>query len=467
MNRLALALVCIALVVGAWLRFENLGVPEMSADEGATWAAADAPSIREVIATQQTHNPGKLPLHDLILHGWIAMFGDGLFAMRALSALFGLVMIFLMVPLTSEIFLIRTRANAPPFAAFDIDMIAALSALICAVSLVTIKYDRELRMYGLLLALAMAHLWFFLRALRLQSLADYVILAILTSALLAVNLVTSSLLVVEGIWLMVILVGSGIDYRNRMRAVVITGVAMVAGVVILSPTFYALAKVGREVLATGKMDWLEAPPWWEPAAFFNKATGSVAFPIMFALAAWGVSRAWRKARGAVVFALLWMWAPPLLLVMGSFLWRPMFIERYAIYSFPAFFVLIALGIWELDSQFMRIAAAAVIVILALGHIRSYSLKNHDTDWHEAARVAQASLHPDDTIAVAPQYADEVVRYYMYPPLREHAIGYDPADTSSTVAILAEHGVNATITARVRRDFPRVLARARGVVVLAR
>ena len=65
----------------------------MSADEGATWAAADAPSIGEVIAIQQTHNPGKLPLHDLMLHGWIALFGDGLAAMRSLSALFGLVTI--------------------------------------------------------------------------------------------------------------------------------------------------------------------------------------------------------------------------------------------------------------------------------------------------------------------------------------------------------------------------------------
>jgi 4-amino-4-deoxy-L-arabinose transferase-like glycosyltransferase len=467
MSRIALALVFIALLAGGYLRFNNLGALEMSADEGATWAAAAAPSMREVLALQQTHNAGKLPLHDLMLHGWIAVFGDGLAAMRSLSALFGLVTIVLMVPLTREIFRIRVDGDGAPFPQPDLDMIAALSALICAVSLVTIKYQREARMYGLLLALALAHVWFFLRALRRRSAVDYILLALLTTALIAVNLVTLSMLVAEGIWLIAILLSLRIEYRDRVKSVVITGLAMLAGVAILSPTFYVLVSVGHEVLAAGKMDWLVSPRWWEPAAFFNKATGSVAFPLLFALAAWGVWRAWRRARGALEFTLVLMWAPPLILVAGSLLWRPMFMERYAIFSFPVFFILIAIGIWELDSNVARAVATVAVVILALGHIRSYSLKTHDADWHEAAHVAQASLRPDDTVAVAPAYAVEVVRYYVYPPLRGNAVGYDPASTNSAVAILAEHGVNAATAAQVHRDYPRVLRRARGVVVLSR
>jgi uncharacterized membrane protein len=349
----------------------------------------------------------------------------------------------------------------------DIDTIAALSVLICAVSLVTIKYTREARMYGLLLVFAVAHLYFFLRALRLQSLLDYVVLGIVTSALLATNFVSTSMLAVEAIWLFIVLVSPRIEYRNRIRAIVTVGVAIVIGVAILSPTFSGLATVGGRIIEAGEMDWLKIKPWWEPIAFFNKATGSVAFPVLFALAAWGVWRGWRSARGATLFALLVMWGPPVLLVIGSFVWRPMFMERYAIYSFPAFFVLIALGIWELDTQLMRAVATIAVVILALGHIHSYYLKSHDTDWHEAARVAQATLRPNDTIEVAPEYADEVVRYYMYPPLRDHALGYDPANSTSSVAILAEHGFNAVMSAQVRREFPHVLAHARGVVVLAR
>jgi len=467
MSRIALVLMCLALTVGAFLRLDNLGALEMSADEGATWAAADAPSIRDVIAIQQTHNAGKLPLHDLILHGWIAVFGDGLVAMRSLSALCGILTIALVFPLTREIFRVGNLEAATHLARDEVDMVAALSALICAVSLVTIKYERELRMYGLLLALAMAHLWAFLRALRLQSLVNYVALALLTSALVAVNMVTTSMLAVEGIWLVRILTNPQIDYRDRTRAVVIAGISILAGIVILSPALYVPFLIGREVVASGRMNWLVAPAWWEPAAFFNKGTGSVAFPVLFAFVAWGVWRAWRDERGALEFILLLMWAPPILLIIGSYVWRPMFLERYALYSFPAFFILVALGIWELSSNFSRIAATVIVVILAFGHIHSYFKKTHDIDWQQAARVAQAALRPDQTVAVTPSYAVEVVRYYIDPLLRKSAVGSDEATNQSALAILAEERINATATAQVHRDYPRLLARERGVVVLSR
>ena len=467
MSRRPLAVILAALMLGGVLRFANLGALQMSADEGATWAAAAAPSIHDVILIQQIRNAGKLPLHDLMLHEWIAMFGDGLVAMRALSALCGLATILLMVPLTREVFHIRFTNDGLPLGKNEVDMIAALAALICAASLVTIKYQREARMYGLLLAIAVAHLWVFLRALRKQTMADYVVLGLLTSALVAVNLVTISMLVVEGIWLLMIFVGLTIDYRSRLRAVFLAALAMLCGIAILTPALYALLTVGREAMAAGKVNWLVQPPWWEPLAFFNKATGSVAFPVMFAIAAWGVWRASHRARGAITFALLVMWAPPLILVTGSFVWRPMFMERYAIYSFPAFFILIALGIWECRSRSAQIVAATAVVSLALGHVYSYSLKNHDVDWREAARVAQASLGPDQTIAVSPQFAVEVVRYYMYPPLRNHAVGYDPANPNSAVAILSDNGMKSGFIVQGQRDYPHMLLHARGVVVLSR
>jgi hypothetical protein len=318
-----------------------------------------------------------------------------------------------------------------------------------------------------MLALTLAHLWLFLRALRLRSLIDYVLLALLTAGLVAINPVTLLVLVVEGIWLFAILVSPRIHYRDRIRSVFLAGTAILAGLVILAPALYGPLAAGREAVSAGKFDWLVTPPWWEPAAFFNKATGSVAFLFLFALAAWGVWKGWRRARGAIAFALLIMWAPPLILVAGSLLWRPMFIERYAIYSFPPFFILIALGIWELDSNAARAGAAVAVVLLSLGHLYSYSRKTHDVDWREAARIAQARIRPDETIAVAPAYAVEVVRYYAYPQLRGNPVGFDPAADHSAVAILAEHGVNQAVTARIHDDYPHVLERASGVVVLSR
>jgi mannosyltransferase len=467
MSRAALVMVFVALLAGAFLRFHHLDALQMSADEGATWAAADASSIGEVVELQQTHNPGKLPLHDLMLHGWIAIFGDSLFALRSLSAIFGLLTILLMFPLTREILRIPTDSQSGGFSDADADLVAALSALICAISLVTVKYDREARMYGALLTLTMAQLWFFLRALRRVSLTDCVVLALFTSALIAINPVTLLILFIESIWLGAMLVSRRIVYSNRSRTVLMAAMAILAGMAILAPALYAPITAGHAAISAGKFDWLIKPAWWEPLAFFNKATGSVAFPVLFALAAWGVWAARRGARGPLEFTLLVMWAPPVLLVAGSLLWRPIFIERYATYSFPAFFMLIAIGIVELKNRLAIAGATVAVVALALGHVHSYSLKTHDVDWRDAAHTAQASLHHDETIAVAPPYAVEVVRYYLAPSERDKAVSYSPATDHSAVAILAEHGVNRVLEEKLRADYPRMVQHASGVVVLSR
>ena len=103
-----------------------------------------------------------------------------------------------MMPLTREIFRIRFEGDTTAFSQSEIDWIAAIAAAICAVSLIAIKYDRDTRMYAPMLALAMAHLWFFLRSLRHRSAIDYVVLALLTSALVAINPVILLMLMVEG-----------------------------------------------------------------------------------------------------------------------------------------------------------------------------------------------------------------------------------------------------------------------------
>lgn len=458
--RPATAILIIALIAGAWLRFDGLGALQMSADEGASWAAADAPSIREVIAIQATHNAGKLPLHDILLHGWIALFGDGLYAMRSLSALFGVLTLLIVAPATRE--LIRAGLDNDAHALTDeaLQNAGALASLLCAVSVIFIKYDGQARMYGLLLAASVAQVWFFLRTIRTRSLLDAVILAVLSAAAIGASLVSGPLLASEGIWLLALLA------RRQARPALTAGAAMTAGLLALSPALYQLAVVDVPMVRRGIVNWLPRPPWWEPVAFFSKGLGSFAFPIFAALAAWGCVRQWARMKPGIRFALLWMWAPPVLLVLGSYLWRPMFVERYAIYSFPPFFMLAAIGICSVREVRALALAALIAIAFALGHAHSYWSKPHDTDWSGASHIAAAALAPGDTVAVLPPYAVEVVRYYLVPPLRQYAVRYG-AGQNSRVVVLAEQFHNRSLRTEVRREFPQVLGRFRGVTVLSR
>lgn len=459
-NHLPFLITIAAVAAGTWLRLLRLGALQMAADEGASWAAAQAPALAQVIAIQATHNAGKLPFHDVLLHVWIVMFGDSLFAMRTLSVLFGVVTLLMVPPTTQEVLRIGRDDHARELSDGRILSAGALASMLCAVNVIFIKYDDQARMYALLLAVSLAQVWLFLRTVRRQSLLDAGMLTLLTAGILAANLVTAPLLATEGIWILVTLRG------GHTRAALTAGFAMLAGLILLSPALYHMAVRDMPMVQQGGMNWINKPPWWEPAAFFSKALGSFAFPVFALLAAWGCTRLWSDRQRAIQFALLWMWAPPVLLVIGSYLWRPMFVERYALYSFPPLFILAALGICSLRNSRVRTIAALVVVAFSLGHLHSYWSRPHDTDWRSASQMATAALAPGETVAVLPNYAVEAVRYYMSPSSRPRAVPFG-ADQRSGILILGAQMHSIALQTEAEKEFPQVLGRFRGVKVLSR
>ena len=174
-ERSTFVLLLFAVVLGGFLRFSNLGLREMSADEGASWAAASASSVTRVLQLQPRLNPGKFALHEVTLHGWIRLFGDGLAAMRALSALAGTLGIVAVFFLAQELF---ESGRATPYRPNEkhenaeissYPLLAAFSAVLFAVNLVFIKYAQEVRMYSVALLCALIQIGFFLRSLNRQA----------------------------------------------------------------------------------------------------------------------------------------------------------------------------------------------------------------------------------------------------------------------------------------------------------
>ena len=133
-------------------------------------------------------NPGELPIYDLTLHGWIALFGTSPTAMRALSAAFGVLTIALVYIVVCELFAPAPESETESVLTIDdIASIAGLAAIVFAVNLVTIKYSREARMYPMLLAVILAQLAIFLRTLRIGGRENYALVVVLTAILIATN----------------------------------------------------------------------------------------------------------------------------------------------------------------------------------------------------------------------------------------------------------------------------------------
>jgi len=468
-----LAIVAFALVAGAWLRFTDLGRRELSADEAASWAAAEAPTLAEVVRRELRLQVGKLPIHDVMLHEWMDAFGQSVVAMRSLSAALGTLGILAMFFAAQET--LRTGPGDGGLPASEVTMAAALAALVFAVNLVTVKYSREARMYSLLLLLGTLQAGLFLRSLRVPRFVELALLAFATAALVATNFLGVLLPASEVGWLCVRPAVAGSRPRGARQWLEATRpgwsaiAAMVAAALILAPLLPAALLRGERAASTGAMKWLKMPAPWEPLAFFNKATGTFAFPMMAALAAWALWRGWRRgATGAIGFALVWMWTPPIALVLLSYLWRPVFLERYIVFAFPPFFLLVALGIVELPSARMRALAAALVLGLALGHVWQHSRKPRDVLWREAAARALSNLKPGQTMTVVPAYAINVVRYYLEPAQRSRVVLYKTrAADDAAIVLLCDRGVARETSAQVRSRFPKRLAAFRGVTVRAR
>ena len=235
---------------------------------------------------------------------------------------------------------------------------------------------------------------------------------------------------------------------------------------LLAPFVPRLLESSELAVAVGAINWIERPRLWAPFALFNKATGSFAFPAMAALAAWGVIRGWNSARGAVLFALILMFVPPFVLLAASYAIRPVFVERYLVSCFVPFFILVALGAWELRELragvIAPICALALSTALALGHVGSYNRKPHDAQWREATHAA-ANAASGGTIAVAPGYAVNVVRYYLeLGAATQRAYPYDTG-SSASVVIIGDQSTLA-LRAELAREYPHPLAQLRGVVV---
>jgi mannosyltransferase len=414
-----------------------------------------------VIARQPALNPGELPVHDLILHGWIALFGSSLPAMRALSAVFGVASILLVYLVVCELFATDTALSGG-----DTMIVAGVAALVFAVNLVTVKYSREARMYPLMLAAILAQVAMFLRALRTAGVANYAAVVVLTAIAIASNFAAMLIPATEGLWLLYVIARAGFrpSDANARRAWTIAFALAAAGLILLPKLFSSL-----HAASAGHVGgWRKPPSWYEPFALFNKATGSFAFPIIAAFALWGAFRGWRRgARDAVAFALLWMWTPPLMMLIVSYAIAPVFVERYALSSFVPFFMLAALGILELPGELLRVTALALAVAFSLGHIISYDRKPHDAQYREAIAAADSALKPREIMTAIPAYAIEVLRYYLPAGQQDRAVRYDPSASPASVLILGDQSLAPGAAESYTKDYSNVVARLRGVTVLRR
>ncbi|MGH7913720.1 MAG: glycosyltransferase family 39 protein [Candidatus Binataceae bacterium] len=460
----ALGLLALALVLGAVLRFYQLSLADLNADEGASWAAASAPGLSEVVTIEHQLDPGKLPFYDLLLHGWIRIFGDGVCAMRGMSAILGTIAIVLVFAAVREA--CRSLGGQPGAAISE--LAGGFAALIYAVNSMMVTSDRTVRMYPLAMTAELLQICFLVRAQRRGGWLNYAGAAIFTAAMVAANFTACFLLLAEGLWLGCLLAAKVSGARTEGLAIFRPGAAVVAGIALLAPLLPAAFTSSQRAVAMGALDWIKMQPIaWPYEVLMKAAGGRVLFWSFAALAVFGIWRHWRPARLASGFFIAWTTGPIFGLMAVTYLIRPLEFPRYALIAFVGMFALAAFGAASLRAVVVRLALAAAFIGLSFGPTHHAIKHPREAAWREAADLAAHETAPDEPIAVFPEYCKNVVRYYLSPERRAAVRGENACGPPQVLILSGRDILGKDQIGAMEKCYPRLIARLRLVEVRAR
>ena len=312
----------------------QMGHPELWRDELASWSFASRP-VSSMIATARHTGATQLAYY-LLLHFWMAAFGDSADAMRALSVL-------AMAAAAACVTLVGRR-----LAGARAGLIAGLVfALVPSVS----RFAQEVRFYSLEVLVATLATLLLLRALDRPTALRWLGYATCLALLGYIDLVALSVVAGHA-------AGAALRWwRDRDRRQWWFLLAAAGGLAACLP----LIVVGW-AQARNQMTWIPRPGLdLTEFAFFGRnlfySTSVASALIILAALAWAV--AWREAAFMTAVAIAPV-AAVWLVSQGTY---SFFFPRYLLFTVGAWAVLAGIGLSRLDA---RIAAAAVLVIAILG-----------------------------------------------------------------------------------------------------
>lgn len=429
-------LVVALLVLAFALRAVGLDTQSLWRDEVDAIRLAGR-SLSEILSMfpQQGQNG---PLYYLVLRPWLQVAGTSEFSLRYFSTLCGL----LGVALTYRL----GRRLLPGW------WVAAVAALLAAVSAYLVWYAQEGKMYSLVVLLALASTESYVAALRRGGGVRWLVYLLLTSAAFYVHLVAALLVPAH---VLVFLLAPAPVRRARWRG----WLAALAGLTL--PYVPLLAWQVPLLRLEGETGYSPVSPGGILQSLFTNYSLGVFPPpspwwlVPFA-AALLAPALWRARRSAIRFSLrllaTWLSVPVALFILVNLL-RPMYTARYLIWVLPALLLLLAAGIGAVAGRSRLLAALLLLAILA-ANARGLWLQARTplkSDFRAATRYVAERRGPGDLILFQIPYGRYSFEYYMAP---ERLRPLAPAEAS------AEPGRAApwrTFVPRVARVLPLVWA----------
>ncbi|MFZ0657727.1 MAG: glycosyltransferase family 39 protein [Candidatus Binataceae bacterium] len=344
----------------------HLGRDPLGASEAYSAYAAARPSVGAIVRIPIADDPGKQLLYYIVLHFWTMIFGAREAGLRAMSAVFGLCALAMIFALGRDLFDDAAGAGAAAMWAFN--------------PMATV-FSYRARMYTMLIAFALAHVYALRRTRDRSSVGWTLVCAVSGAAVIYTHLGGAAIIAAEA----AILVR---DFMRGRRSVA-PWIAL-AGAVLLFAPYLPIASAQSRVLIAGH--WLD---WIGPAYHYSIATKLLVVVGALALTLWMVfGGALETGDEPFRFCLLWIAIPILAFSAGSIAVRPMFQIRYVSPALAMLSVLAA-GLLAMAGSWVRNAAVAAVTAVMLA--AALAIRPQIQPWGAAARTVADADRPDQPI----------------------------------------------------------------------
>ncbi len=380
------------LALAMLVRFHGLTAAAIWGDEGSSLLLSEyAMDDLWFHAAHDVHPP----LYFFMLRGWIELFGDGIWSIRGMSAIPGVIAVGLGVWLTRQLFTPRA---------------AVIAGVLLALFPSAVRYSQEVRMYSLLavwlLGATLALVYWVRQPARTRYLVAYVLLM---AAGFYTHYFTALCVLVHWAWL-------GLLYPSQARGERLltrpswwcANAAIVALYLPWLPSLLALVQHVDALKVGGDIGWedpvtLSSVPSmiWQ---FVLQDEGVGFWPPLFwafallMVAVLGVT-AWKHQSARLPALFFWL---PLLLVYGVSFISPVFIERYLTVYALGLPMLVALAIDRLLSRRWWLGAALFVLFVGvelLGLKNNFTVDEHD-QFNVPVEFVNRNYQEDDRIVLS-------------------------------------------------------------------
>jgi len=419
-NRIFWIIMCAILILGAALRIYGLTYQSLWFDEANGIRVAEM-SFREIIS-ELKYGDVSPPLHYFMFHIWMRVFGAGELSTRAFAAIFGILLIPTIYYVGSSLFNRK---------------VGLISAFIASITQFHIRYSQEVRMYSMLPLLALLSMYFLYRAVTTDtksSWSAYTLCTVLTVYTHNYGIFVAAAGVV---FFAIHAITQNARWRKFLIAQCVIAVLYLPWLPILitkhygSPfifgwiprmrpyhiyeTFKIYGGLGYGVFKSSIINGLIM---WAGFAVFICCLLAGIFSIRKYKR---VFAPYIQNNTGLVLLLCYLFvtlAIPMLISIK----KPIYLAgKYSICAWPAFPLILALGVSKIRNLYGLLA-----VLVAILFVSSISLYWHNFVWVKSparsiARFIESKATEDDLLVVVPSWIDVPIDYYLRIPLKH--LGY--------------------------------------------